>query len=165
MSCAASESVNCFVTNSRTCSFERVSTLGGVLYLSPTAFSIIGTASATSAAYGPWYCGFSLWHADTSMTSAPPAKERLRLSSTLICTQIRGKREVIVIASEAGDPQVPRDDRVSVNQRDQRSGRKKDAERKFTLAPRSPHFEGEFRLSLVVGESTRGERVYDTKQY
>ena len=79
MSCTANESVNCFVTNSRTCSFERVSTFGGVLNVSPTAFSIIGTASPTSAAYGPSYFGFWLSQADTSVRSAPQARTRLRL--------------------------------------------------------------------------------------
>src|SRR4051812_1711911 len=115
MSRVACGSVNCFSTNSRTCAFERISTFGGDLNLSPMPFSIIGTACATSAAYGPSYLGFWLSHAETSERRPTPIVAALRVARALI--------------SKPRDFQIPVDDRVSEKQCDQRGRRKKDAER------------------------------------
>ena len=50
ISAAGMDSLNFCVRKLRTSSFDRRSTLGGVLKVRPTAFSIFGTASLTSLA-------------------------------------------------------------------------------------------------------------------
>src|SRR5437763_6153988 len=161
MSCIASESVNCLVTNSRTCSLERVSIFGGRLNLRPTAFSIIGTDWATSSAYGPVYCGFWLSHADTSVTSPLPARTNIRLSSTIISSCEGGGFDA---RSETRNAQIPVDDGAPEKQRDERGGRKKDAERKLSPPPISVGVECQLRLAFVVGKTARRQRVYDAEQ-
>ena len=51
-----------------------------------------------------------------------------------------------------------------MEQRDHRSGRKKDAERQLAFVPSSLHLECEFGLPFVVGESARGQRIDDAEQ-
>src|SRR2546423_11453659 len=134
-------SLNCFITNSRTCAFECISIFGGDLNLRPIAFSIMGTACATSAAYGPSYCCFGRSHPEASENRPAPASATPRI----ICTLISKPREA----------QIPRDDRVAEKQSDQRSRRKKDAEWQLPSSPSSRRLESKLGLSLVVGDAAR----------
>src|SRR6266550_424366 len=69
-----------------------------------------------------------------------------------------------LISSETGDTQVPADDGVPEKRRDQRSRRKKDAERELSPAPPSRICERQFGLTLVVRETARREWIHYAEQ-